>query len=174
VADWLHRAVGGLAPASPGYKTIEIKPVLLDGIDSASTSHETPYGLAGVEWRRDGTRFELTAVVPANTTAAVWLPGAEAPEQVGSGRHTFTAELAQTGSTRHRFTLDSPLDRVVEDPEAYQAVIRALDEADPERAASFRRRTRWVPNRSLRSAMFLTPPPVLEAIEKALAGVGTR
>ncbi|MFC0678744.1 family 78 glycoside hydrolase catalytic domain [Lysobacter korlensis] len=172
VADWLHRSVGGLAPAAPGYKAIEVRPVVLDGIDSASTTHETPYGFASVEWRRDGAAFQLTAVVPANSTATVWMPGAGKPVEVGSGRHSFTTELERTEESRHRFSLDSPLDRVVEDPDAYAAVIRALEEADPERAAYFRRRTRWVPNRPLRSAMFLTPPPVLEAIEKALAGVG--
>src|SRR3712207_1348948 len=82
VADWLHRSVGGLAPAAPGYKEIEVRPVLLAEIDSASTSHETPYGLASVEWRREGTAFSLDVVVPANTTAAVWLPGAEEPQRV--------------------------------------------------------------------------------------------
>src|SRR5581483_18328 len=46
VADWLHRTVGGLAPAEPGYRRIEIKPRPGGGIHHASARHLTPYGMA--------------------------------------------------------------------------------------------------------------------------------
>jgi alpha-L-rhamnosidase len=176
VADWLHRSVGGLAPASPGYKTLEIRPILLDGIDSASTSHETPYGLSSVEWRREGTSFTLTAVVPANTTATVWVPGSAEPVEVGSGRHEFTAELldSERRLAAGPYTLDSTLDELVEDPDAYSAIMGALEDTDPELAKSFRSRIRWVPNRPLRGAMFMLPPKATKAVEQALTGVGDK
>jgi len=113
VADWLHRTVAGLAPASPGYRTLRFAPRPGPGITSAAATHETPYGPAEVSWTlTGGTAFALEVTVPANTTAEVVLPDASAPVEVGSGRHSFRA------------TIDEPLP--VEkpapffDPEAFQ------------------------------------------------------
>jgi alpha-L-rhamnosidase len=97
VGDWLHRSVAGLAPAAPGYRRLRIAPVVsrVEGAPtSASARHLTPYGPAEVAWRRDGETFELTAVVPPNTTATVVLPGREAaPIEVGAGTHSWTSDL---------------------------------------------------------------------------------
>lgn len=46
VADWLHRTVGGLALAEPGYGRIEVRPVPGGGITHARARHYTPYGVA--------------------------------------------------------------------------------------------------------------------------------
>ncbi len=56
IADWLHRVVAGLAPAEAGYRSLEIAPQFLPGLEWASTKHETPYGTASVAWRRAGGR----------------------------------------------------------------------------------------------------------------------
>ena len=90
VADWLHRTVGGLAPAAPGYRRIRIAPVPGGGLSWASSRHRTPYGLAESSWRIDDGSIALDALVPPNTTAEVVLPGVAAdrePIRVGSGRH---------------------------------------------------------------------------------------
>jgi alpha-L-rhamnosidase len=90
VADWLHRAVGGLAPASPGYRHIRIAPMPGGDLSHAASRHRTPYGMAESSWRVDGDSIELTAVVPPNTRASVVLPGSEnEPVEVGSGRHQW-------------------------------------------------------------------------------------
>jgi alpha-L-rhamnosidase len=74
VADWLHRVVAGLEATAPGYRSIRFAPQPGGGLTHASAKHETPYGLASIEWRiTDGT---LTAdiVVPTGTDAVVELP----------------------------------------------------------------------------------------------------
>jgi alpha-L-rhamnosidase len=97
VGDWLHRSVGGLAPAAPGWREVRIEPLVsrLDGAPTSATSrHLTPYGPASSSWERDGDTLTLTAVVPPNTTATVVLPGTDdAPQRVGSGTHTWTVTL---------------------------------------------------------------------------------
>ena len=93
VADWLHRTVGGLAPAAPGYRKLRIAPRPGPGIASASTSHETPYGTASVAWTLEGTAFALDVSVPPNTTAVVSLPDGGAAFEVGSGRHSFSVSI---------------------------------------------------------------------------------
>jgi alpha-L-rhamnosidase len=88
VADWLHRAVGGLAPGAPGYRVIEVAPRPGGGLSWATTAHVTPYGRAEVAWRRAGGRLTVDVRVPAGATAVVRLPGGE-PVTVGCGRHRF-------------------------------------------------------------------------------------
>jgi hypothetical protein len=94
-ADWLHRTVGGLAPAAPGYRKLRIAPRPGPGITSASTARETPYGTASVAWALDGTAFALDISVPPNTTAQVSLPDGSAVFEVGSGRHSFAISVTE-------------------------------------------------------------------------------
>jgi alpha-L-rhamnosidase len=95
VADWLHRTVGGLAPAEPGYRKLAIAPRPGPGITSASTAHETPYGTADVTWSLAGTIFTLDISVPPNTTAEVSLPDGSETFEVGSGRHSLRVSIPE-------------------------------------------------------------------------------
>ncbi|MCU0520278.1 MAG: glycoside hydrolase family 78 protein [Anaerolineae bacterium] len=99
VADWLHRTVAGLAPGSPGYRTLVLQPRPGGGLTYAAARHITPYGPAACSWRLSGpdsASITVEVVVPPNTTARVLLSGrrlpgrADAPFEVGSGRHTWT------------------------------------------------------------------------------------
>ncbi|WP_369068292.1 family 78 glycoside hydrolase catalytic domain [Kineococcus terrestris] len=86
VADWVHRAVGGLAPAAPGYRELLVRPRPGAGITSASVRHETPHGTAAVSWRvRDGV-LAVDVHVPLGVSAVLDLPGA-GPSRVGAGSH---------------------------------------------------------------------------------------
>lgn len=86
VADWLHRSVAGLAPASPGYRSIRFAPRPGGGFTHAGAEHETPYGRASISWRIDDDLLQVDVVVPTGTTATVELPDGETYE-VGSGSH---------------------------------------------------------------------------------------
>ena len=89
VADWLYRRVAGLAPGAPGYRRLRVAPVPVDGLDHASARLETAYGTAEAGWRAEDGQLRVHVVVPANTTAYVELPGADAVE-VGAGEHEWT------------------------------------------------------------------------------------
>ncbi|TNB72977.1 alpha-L-rhamnosidase [Arthrobacter sp. BB-1] len=94
VADWMHRVVAGLAPLEPGYRKILVRPEPGGGLTWASARHETPYGMASVEWRNaDGGGLTVVVEVPTGTTARIELPGQE-PKEVGSGRHEFAVQHA--------------------------------------------------------------------------------
>jgi alpha-L-rhamnosidase len=77
VGDFLHRVVGGLAPAEPGYRRITVRPRPGGGIDSAAARLQTGYGPASVRWRARPYRLEV--VVPPNTSADVHLPAGVTP-----------------------------------------------------------------------------------------------
>jgi alpha-L-rhamnosidase len=170
VADWLHRRVAGLAPLEPGYRRIRIAPTLLDALNDASAWHETPYGRASAGWSRsnDLVRFEIE--VPPNTRAVVWLPsGVE--YDVGSGTHVWTESHSRRRHSRTALGLDTDLATIIDDVDAYRAVLAAIASIDPERAAAFRRSTRWTPGRRLRDPLSHTPLDIVEAVEKALAAL---
>ena len=42
-------------------------------------------------WTLDDDEIELRVVVPPNTDAEVWVPGASSVVEVGSGEHTWRA-----------------------------------------------------------------------------------
>lgn len=84
VASWLHRTVGGLAPAVPGYRKLRIAPRPGGGLTRAATSHRTPHGLAAVSWSTTEGEMRVQAVIPHGVTAVVDLPGLNAFE-VGAG-----------------------------------------------------------------------------------------
>ncbi|MEU1622888.1 family 78 glycoside hydrolase catalytic domain [Streptomyces sp. NPDC005722] len=86
VADWLHRVVGGIAPAEPGYRAITYRPRPGGGITWARTRHETPYGTAALSWELTGDRLVATVTVPPGCTGIVELPG-RAPVSVPAGEH---------------------------------------------------------------------------------------
>jgi alpha-L-rhamnosidase len=89
VADWLHRVVGGLAPAAPGYRRMLVRPRPGGGLTQARAAHDTPYGRAEVSWTLVDGELSVAVTVPPNTTAHIDLPGDAEPVDVGSGEHHF-------------------------------------------------------------------------------------
>ncbi len=85
VGDFFYRRIAGVEPASGGYKTFRIKPVVGGGLDYARASLETPYGRIVSSWKREGERFVLHAEVPVGTACTLTLPsGAEHVLAAGS------------------------------------------------------------------------------------------
>ena len=74
--EFLFGYIGGIRPASPGYKTIVIDPVIQDGLTWARTSYDSINGKISTAWKTTGKRLTLEVVVPANTTATVSIPTA--------------------------------------------------------------------------------------------------
>ena len=106
VAAWLQRTVGGLAPAEPGYRVIDVAPLPGGGLSSAESVHRTPYGWAASSWRLDDDgRLELDVVVPVGAAARVALPSREGepvaePVTLGHGRHHLVGRAAPRPTVR--------------------------------------------------------------------------
>ena len=168
IADWLHRIVGGLAPAAPGYGRIEIRPRPGGGLTHARVRHRTPHGLAEVAWQLTGSQMEVSAVVPPNTTASVTLPMSDAePLEVGSGTHRWSYQLSS--ATRRPLSLDSPLIELIEDEDAWIAVLRAVPQLAGLEVGLHGRRD--IPLRQV-VAMLPKAEALLTAIDTALRGLG--
>ncbi|WGT46341.1 alpha-L-rhamnosidase [Tessaracoccus lacteus] len=173
IADWLHRVVGGLAPAEPGFRRVRLQPTPVPGLDSASSTFDGPYGLVSVAWRREGDDLLVTAQVPPNTTADVVLPGRD-PFEVASGSHEWRVAWPLDETVPAAVDIDTSLAEIQDDPEAYAAVIGAFEGIDPVVAEDFRLRTRWQANQSLRSAFALISPTVAGAVADELVRLNER
>ena len=86
VADWLHRVVGGLAPAAPGYRVVRFAPQPGGDLTSAAARHRTPYGEAAISWRVEDERLVVDVRVPVGATGVLELPGLP-PETLAHGTH---------------------------------------------------------------------------------------
>jgi alpha-L-rhamnosidase len=95
IVDWMHRRVGGLAPAAPGYRRVRVAPIPGGGITWARTEHDCPYGRITVSWRIEDGDFRLDVVLPPGVVADVQLPGDETVSTVGSGTHAFSCPASQ-------------------------------------------------------------------------------
>jgi alpha-L-rhamnosidase len=126
VADWLHRRVAGLAPAAPGYREIEVRPLPTRALTHASARHLTPYGEASVSWTRGDGRFRLSVVVPVGATATVHLPGAPAAEGVGHGRHEY--EMADPCAGEPALPAGATVRDVLDHEPTWAAVLAAAAE----------------------------------------------
>ncbi len=102
VVDWLHRSVGGIAPAEPGYRRVVVRPLIpqvhdgdekASSLTHASVRHRSPYGEIASSWLISDLQFQLTVELPYGVTGEVWLPGADSAIEVGLGRHEFVSEL---------------------------------------------------------------------------------
>ncbi|PUB32015.1 alpha-L-rhamnosidase [Promicromonospora sp. AC04] len=93
VADWLHRVVAGLAPAEPGYRTIDFSPRPGGTFTSAGATHVTPYGEASIDWRLSDGSMHVSLRVPVGCTATVNLPG-DGRREVGHGVHQLVVPYA--------------------------------------------------------------------------------
>ena len=93
VADWMHKAIGGIRPLEPGYGRVLIAPQPGQGIDWARTSLKTPHGEVRVEWTLDGGAFRLEAAVPDGVAADVVLPDG-VRRTVEGGTHSFEGRVA--------------------------------------------------------------------------------
>lgn len=86
IGDWMYRVVAGLDTREdgPGYKKITIKPHIGGGLTSVSATLRTYYGLLGCSWRVNKENFEMDVIIPANTSATVWIPAGD-PAEIDEG-----------------------------------------------------------------------------------------
>jgi len=85
VGQYLYSVVGGINPASPGYKTILIQPVTGAGLTWANTTYQSTRGLISTAWTNAGGAFHLSVVIPPNTTAQIYVPTTNAGAITESG-----------------------------------------------------------------------------------------
>jgi len=130
VADWMQRTIGGLTPAEPGYRRLEIRPRPGGGLTHVHASHLTPYGLVECAWKIEAGKIDMDVVIPPNATALVTLPGSDAsPVEVGSGSWHWSTPY-QDPDTRALYTVDDVVGEILSDTDARNAVMDAISRSE--------------------------------------------
>lgn len=94
VGAWMVTTVAGIDIDlnQPGYRHILFKPQPGGGLTNARARLESVYGEVESAWRLEDEKLTWKVVVPANTTATAWVPGAEGKEVFESGRIATEAD----------------------------------------------------------------------------------
>ncbi|MGF1341899.1 alpha-L-rhamnosidase [Streptomyces flavovirens] len=108
VGEWMYANIAGIAPAAPGFREIRVRPRPGGGVHRAEARFDSLYGPVTTRWTSDGGGFALRVVLPANTTAEVWVPGGDGRSSVrGTAvflRREDGCAVFAAGSGIHRFT----------------------------------------------------------------------
>ncbi|MGD9929177.1 MAG: glycoside hydrolase family 78 protein [Mangrovibacterium sp.] len=85
---WFYENLAGIKSSeeAPGFKKIIMKPEPVSGLDFVKASYETIHGTIKSHWQKKGKTFNWTIVVPANTTATVYLPASAEKDIRESGK----------------------------------------------------------------------------------------
>jgi alpha-L-rhamnosidase len=83
---WFYRKLAGMNADqdNPGYRHIIFRPEPHNEISYASYSNITPYGPAGIHWKKDGAIFSAEIRIPVGSVATVSVPASK-PEDVTFG-----------------------------------------------------------------------------------------
>jgi alpha-L-rhamnosidase len=73
---WFYEYLAGIRadPEHPGFKHAIIRPYPVEGLRFVNASHKSLYGTVRSNWKSENGHFTLEVVVPANTTATVYIP----------------------------------------------------------------------------------------------------
>lgn len=77
---WYYENMAGIKsnPETPGFKQIIMKPDFNAGLTFVNASYESIYGLIKSDWKKNKNTLEWKITIPANSSAVVYLPTANA------------------------------------------------------------------------------------------------
>jgi len=83
---WYYEYLGAIKAAEPGFKKIEMKPCIPEGLDYVNASYHSVYGVIKSTWKKEGAKFVWKITVPCNTTAEVYVPAKASSEVTENGK----------------------------------------------------------------------------------------
>ena len=91
VLSWVYRTIAGIAadPASPGFKTIIMKPIPDRRLGFVKCSYKSVAGEIKSEWKYEGDVWVWTFTVPEGAVARVTLPGETSSKDYTAGTYTI-------------------------------------------------------------------------------------
>ncbi len=97
IGDWMYRVMVGLdnEDGSIGYKKIRIRPHIGGKFTHAVAAYETPYGKLSSGWRMENQKLMLSAEIPANTTATIYVPVSAENEVLVNGQPFSASKTIQ-------------------------------------------------------------------------------
>lgn len=114
VGEWFYRSLIGINAAAPGFKESIIKPQPAGDLKWAKGTFNSVYGKITCAWEIKNEEFNMNVIVPANTTAQIWIPLKYGTNIMESGKEISRAiqflkkedgyAVYKTGSGNYSFT----------------------------------------------------------------------
>lgn len=113
---WYYEHIVGIKAASPGFKTIEMKPDFPEGLTEVKASYQSRYGTILSHWKKQKTQMNWNIQVPANAKALVFIPAHSVDAVRENGKKIASAEgvkflktegdrvIVEVGSGSYQFT----------------------------------------------------------------------
>jgi alpha-L-rhamnosidase len=92
VARWMFQSVAGIDMAQPGYQQLLIHPQPAPGLTWVKASYGSIHGRIATQWKTANGKLALVVSIPANTTATIVLPTADAATVTESDKPLAQAE----------------------------------------------------------------------------------
>jgi len=89
VYQWMVENIGGIQSDGPAFKHILIAPQPDDRLTFADVTYDSIHGPIETHWKWAGQFLTLKVTIPANTTATVAIPAADASSVYESGRRAM-------------------------------------------------------------------------------------
>jgi alpha-L-rhamnosidase len=89
---WYYENLGGIKAAEPGFKKIEMKPAMINGLSYAKASYNCVQGLIKSDWKKDAGTFTWNISVPGNARAEVYVPAKSADDVMEGVKKASAAE----------------------------------------------------------------------------------
>ena len=117
IGSWFYEYVAGIRSdrAEPGFKKIIIHPHFISSLTFAKGEYKSIYGTIKSEWKQEHNKILLNISIPANTTAAVYLPTSNVNNITETGKPVVNRKdiylikqekdntIIQTGSGNYSF-----------------------------------------------------------------------
>ena len=91
---WMYQALAGIHydPERPGFKHMILRPQPVGDLTFVDGSYKSVYGTIVSHWKIAGGKFHWHVVIPANTTATITIPAADAATVTEGGKPANEAE----------------------------------------------------------------------------------
>ena len=100
VEGWFYRGLAGIRAdeSAPGFRHFILRPQFPAGLDWVKAKYNSVRGPIGSEWHVEGNAMVWSVVIPANSTADLFLPLSDVDKIIEGGRSL--AEVAGIGNIR--------------------------------------------------------------------------
>ncbi len=94
IGSWFIQGLAGIRPdpRKPGFKNAIIRPAFVEQLSYVNGSHDSVYGTIQSNWKREGEAVIMTVIIPANSTATVYVPAAAANGVTVNGQPVTKAD----------------------------------------------------------------------------------
>jgi alpha-L-rhamnosidase len=106
--EWLYSGLAGIriADDAVGFNKIKIYPEPVGDVKFANATYDSAHGLISSDWKIEKGVFELKVIIPANTSATIYLPSKEGDQVIENKKSVYkNKELQILGYDKGRLII---------------------------------------------------------------------